>query len=236
MLRKWVHQSIPINRYEQGPRFFAVILIVREYVFYVFQNSKKHDFFTFSWNDMSKNIENVIKVSEWLIYWLFRTCTETNAYNIIYNWLSGLQNLTCYYFYVFFQNQKKLEYVFCIVAYVFSNYGSMLHHISRMYNIIQYLYSGQWLWCCHMTQVNWLGLWVACRLLSSIPAPFSTTQPKSLYLFSYPMEGRRLSWARSMYSQISEWVSSLTSHSTHNGSFRERVFTASQLAMVLAPY
>ena len=27
--------------------------------------------FTFSWNDMSKNVENDIKVSEWLLYWLF---------------------------------------------------------------------------------------------------------------------------------------------------------------------
>jgi len=49
----------------------GLLAIVQEYVFYVFQNSKKCVFYVFSWNDMSKNIENIIKVSEWLLYWLF---------------------------------------------------------------------------------------------------------------------------------------------------------------------
>ena len=59
--------------------------VVREYVFYVFfQNSKKNAFLRFLENEMSKNVENVrsrpIKVSEWLIYWLFTTRFETNTY------------------------------------------------------------------------------------------------------------------------------------------------------------
>ena len=35
-----------------------------------FLKIKKTSFFTFSWNYMPKDVENVIKVSEWLCYWL----------------------------------------------------------------------------------------------------------------------------------------------------------------------
>ena len=31
------------------------------------------------------------------------------------------KNFTCHYFYVFFSKSKKRDYVFCFVAYVFSN-------------------------------------------------------------------------------------------------------------------
>ena len=76
---------------------------------------------------MSKNVENVIKVSEWLLYYTYAaTHTSPSAYLIVT--VSVLHVITFtfftffYVFNVFFKSKNSwLFFVFCFAAYVFSN-------------------------------------------------------------------------------------------------------------------
>jgi len=101
-------------------------LFENTYFTFFLQNKKR--VFTFSWNDMSKNVENVIKVSEWLLYYTYAAThrpTSPSAYLIVT--VSVLHVITFTFlrflrFNVFFQIQKLVTFfVFCFAAYVFSN-------------------------------------------------------------------------------------------------------------------
>jgi len=67
----WQHRFDVDSKFLSHP---APLSPVFENTYFTFFKIQKNAFFTFSWNDMSKkNVENVIKVSEWLLYWLFET-------------------------------------------------------------------------------------------------------------------------------------------------------------------